>query len=229
MNTSLIWTVLIVVMVLSFVIQSVLNRKFDKYSRVASPNGLTGAEVARRMLADNGIFDVTVEHVKGKLTDHYNPQTKTLNLSDAVYGCSNVAAAAVAAHECGHAVQHAKGYAPLKLRSAMVPVVSFASNWVQWILLAGVIFINIFPSLIWFGIALFAMTTLFSFVTLPVEVNASQRAVAWLDRSGIVDSYTKPMASDALHWAAYTYVIAAIGSLATLLYYLAIATGGRRR
>lgn len=220
---------MIAVMVFSYVIQSVLNSKFDKYSRVASPYNMSGAEIARKMLSDNGITDVKVEHVKGKLTDHYNPQTKTLNLSDTVYGCSNIAAAAVAAHECGHAIQHARGYAPLRLRSSLVPVVSFASSWVQWVLLAGVIFFETFPSLLWFGIGLFAMTTLFSFVTLPVEVDASRRAVAYLEHSGIVDSYTKPMASDALHWAAYTYVVAAIGSLATLLYYVSIALGGRRR
>ena len=212
-----------VVMVLSLVIQRTLTARFEKYSRVPSPDNMTGAEVARRMLHDYGIVDVKVEHVSGKLTDHYNPQTKTLNLSDAVYAQSSIAAAAVAAHECGHAVQHQFAYAPLRLRSALVPVVSFASNWVQWVLLAGVIFINTFPNLIWIGIGMFALTTLFSFVTLPVEVNASQTAVEWLDRSGIVDAQTKPMAKDALHWAAYTYVIAAIGSLATLLYYISIA------
>jgi len=224
-----IWILLIAVMVLSYIIQQVLNSRFEKYSKVSTPAGMTGADVARKMLADSGITDVSVEHVQGRLTDHYNPQTKTLNLSDAVYGCANIAAAAVAAHECGHALQHAKGYGPLKLRSSLVPVVSFASKWVQWVLLAGVIFINTFPSLIWVGIGLFAFTTVFSFVTLPVEVNASQRAVAWLGDAGIVDYNTKPMAEDALHWAAYTYVIAAIGSLATLLYYLMIALGGSRR
>jgi len=220
---------MIAVMVLSYIIQQVLNSRFDKYSKVGTPGGMTGADVARKMLSDNGITDVKVEHVSGKLTDHYNPQTKTLNLSDAVYSCPNIAAAAVAAHECGHALQHAKGYAPLKLRSSLVPVVSFASNWVQWVLLAGVIFIQTFPGLIWIGIALFAFTTIFSFVTLPVEVNASQRAVAWLAQARVVDGDTKPMAEDALHWAAYTYVIAAIGSLATLLYYMMIALGGNRR
>lgn len=224
-----IWLLMIVIMGLSYVIQEVLSRKFAKYSRVPSPNGMTGAEVARKMLADNGITDVKVEHVTGKLTDHYNPQTKTLNLSDAVYASPSIAAAAVAAHECGHAVQHAKGYGPLRLRSALVPAVSFASNWVQWVLLAGVVFIQIFPSLIWIGIAMFAMTTLFSIITLPVEINASARAVAWLDSTGIVDRQTKPMAQEALRWAAYTYVVAALGSLATLFYYISIALGGSRR
>lgn len=226
---KLIWIVMIAVMILSYVIQQVLNSRFDKYSRIASPGGMTGADVARKMLADNGITDVTVEHVSGKLTDHYNPQTKTLNLSDAVYSRPNVAAAAVAAHECGHALQHALGYGPLKLRSSLVPVVSFASKWVQWVLLAGIIFLSIFPSLIWIGIGLFAFTTIFSFVTLPVEINASRRAVAYLEGAGIVGGNTREMASDALRWAAYTYVIAAIGSLATLLYYLMIALGGSRR
>lgn len=224
-----IWLLMIVIMGLSYVIQEVLSRKFAKYSKVPSSNDLTGAEVARKMLADNGITDVKVEHVTGKLTDHYNPQTKTLNLSDAVYASPSIAAAAVAAHECGHAVQHAKGYGPLRLRSALVPAVSFASNWVQWVLLAGVIFIQIFPSLIWIGIAMFAMTTLFSIITLPVEINASARAVAWLDSTGIVDRQTKPMAQEALRWAAYTYVVAALGSLATLFYYISIALGGSRR
>ena len=162
------------------------------------------------------------------LTDHYNPVTKTVALSEGVYSSRSVAAAAVAAHECGHAVQHAVGYAPLKMRSALVPVVSFASNIVQWILLLGIIMVNTFPTLLWIGIGLFAMTTLFSIITLPVEVNASMRAVSWLGNAGITDSRTQPMAIDALKWAAYTYVIAAIGSLATLLYYIAIAMGGRR-
>jgi Zn-dependent membrane protease YugP len=157
------------------------------------------------------------------LTDHYNPQTKTVALSEGVYSSRSIAAAAVAAHECGHAVQHARGYVPVKMRSALVPVVSFASNIVQWVLLAGVIFFNTFPSLLWFGIGLFALTTLFSFVTLPVEVNASTRAISWLGNAGVTDSRTAPMAIDALKWAAYTYVIAALGSLATLLYYIGIA------
>jgi Zn-dependent membrane protease YugP len=157
------------------------------------------------------------------LTDHFNPQTKTIALSEGVYASRSVAAAAVAAHECGHAVQHAHGYAALRMRSALVPVVSFASNIVQWVLLAGVIFINVFPALLWLGILLFATTTLFSFVTLPVEVNASARAISWLTQTGITDNQTRPMAIDALKWAAYTYVVAALGSLATLLYYIGLA------
>lgn len=212
-----------VVMVLSFIIQQVLQSKFNKYSKVPSPHGLTGADVARLMLERNGISNVTVQSVAGKLTDHFNPQDMTVNLSEGVYDSPSIAAIAVAAHETGHAIQHAKGYGPLKLRTALVPVVSFANKTVQWVLLAGVILIQFTPSLLYLGIILFAMTTLFSFVTLPVEINASQRAVAWLESSGIVDGSTKPMAADALKWAAYTYVIAAIGSLATLLYYIAIA------
>lgn len=215
------------VMVLSFIIQQVLQSKFNKYSGVPSPHGLTGADVARLMLERNGINNVSVQSIAGKLTDHFNPQDMTINLSEAVYGSASIAAIAVAAHETGHAIQHAKGYGPLKLRTALVPVVSFANKTVQWVLLAGVILIQFTPSLLYIGIALFAMTTLFSFVTLPVEINASQRAVAWLESAGIVDGKTRPMAADALKWAAFTYVIAAIGSLATLLYYIAIANNRR--
>jgi Zn-dependent membrane protease YugP len=184
---------------------------------------MSGAEVAQKMLRDHGIYDVKVVPARGMLTDHFNPQTKTVALSEGVYSSRSVAAAAVAAHECGHAVQHAYGYAPLKMRTALVPAVSFASNTVQWILLAGVIFFQAFPGLLWFGIALFAITTLFSFITLPVEINASARAIGWLNQTGITDSQTRPMAIDALKWAAYTYVIAALSSLATLLYYIGIA------
>ncbi len=218
-----IWVIMIIVMVLSYIIQLTLNSKFDKYSRIPGPHGLTGADVARLMLRQNGINDVTVQSVAGKLTDHFNPQDMTINLSEGVYNSTSVAACAVAAHETGHAIQHATGYAPLRLRSALIPVVTFANNTVQWVLLLGVIMINVFPSLLWIGIGLFAMTTLFSLVTLPVEINASQRAIAWLAGSGVVDDSTKPYAVDALKWAAYTYVIAAIGSLATLFYYIGIA------
>ena len=217
------WGLFIIVMLAGVVIQSTLQGKFAKYSKVSLKYGYTGADIARKMMQDNGITDVKVECIEGTLTDHYNPSTKTVNLSNKVYYGSSVAAAAVAAHECGHVVQHAVGYAPLKLRSALVPVVSFANNTVQWILLLGMLMIKTFPTLLWIGIALFAMTTLFSFVTLPVEINASARAVKWLDNAGITDYETRPMAIDALKWAAYTYVIAAISSLATLLYYIGIA------
>ena len=210
-------------MVLSFIVQQMLQSRFSKYSKVPVANGMSGAEVAQKMLHDHGIYDVKVVPARGMLTDHYNPQTKTVALSEGVYASRSVAAAAVAAHECGHAVQHAIGYAPLKMRSALVPVVNFASSIVQWVLLLGVLMINTFPGLLWFGIILFASTTLFSFITLPVEVNASSRAVSWLGRSGITDTQTAPMAVDALKWAAYTYVVAALGSLATLLYYIGLA------
>lgn len=214
---------MIAIMALSFLVQSMLQSRFNKYSKIPVSNGMSGAEVAEKMLRDNGINDVKVVATRGMLTDHYNPQTKTVNLSEGVYASRSVAAAAVAAHECGHAVQHAYGYAPLRMRSALVPVVNFASNIVQWVLLAGVIFFQSFPGLLWLGITLFATTTLFSFITLPVEINASVRAISWLENAGVTDSQTRPMAIDALKWAAYTYVIAALGSLATLLYYIGIA------
>ena len=217
---------MIITMVASMIVQQVLQSKFNKYSKVMISNGMTGAEVAQKMLHEHGIYDVKVTSTSGTLTDHYNPMTKTVNLSEGVYASRSVAAAAVAAHECGHAVQHAYGYGPLKMRSSLVPVVNLASSLVSWVILAGVIFIETFPLLIWIGIALFATTTLFSFVTLPVEVNASTRAISWLSNSGITDYQTRPQAIDALKWAAYTYVIAALGSLATLFYYIGIA---RRR
>ena len=218
-----IWIIVIAVMIASFVIQQTLQSRFRKYSQIPTPGGITGAAVARRMLEQNGIRNVRITCVSGELTDHFNPETMTVNLSESVYGQRSIAAAAVAAHECGHVLQHAQGYAPLKLRTKLVPVVTFANKAVQWVLLLGVLLISITPALLWLGIALFAATTLFSFVTLPVEINASQRTVAWLRQSAITDVETAPMASDALKWAAYTYVIAAIGSLATLLYYIAMA------
>ena len=214
---------------LSWIVQRRLQSKFKKYSEIPIPNGMTGKDVAERMLRESGIYDVTVTSVEGQLTDHYNPANKTVNLSEGVYLSNSVAAAAVAAHECGHAVQHATAYAPLKMRSALVPVVSFASNWVQWVLLGGILLVNTFPALLLFGIVLFAMTTIFSVITLPVEINASARALAWLNRSGITNVSTYEPAKDALKTAAYTYVIAALGSLATLFYYILIFMGGRSR
>lgn len=180
------------------------------------------------MLHDSGITDVRVISTPGKLTDHYNPIDKTINLSEGVYNSSSVAAAAVAAHECGHAVQHAHAYTPLKLRSSLVPVVSFASKWMQWLLLAGIIFVQSFPQLLLIGIILFATTTLFSFITLPVEIDASRRALAWLSNAGITNYSTQQPARDALKTAAYTYIIAALGSLASLIYYIMIFMGRRR-
>ncbi len=216
---------MIAVMVASLIVQFMLQSRFRKYSKVPVSNGMSGAEVATKMLHDNGITNVQVVPTNGMLTDHYNPATRTVHLSEGVYHSRSVAAAAVAAHECGHAVQHAESYAFLQMRSALVPVVSFASNIVMWVLLAGIIVFQTFPALLWIGIGLFAMTTLFSFITLPVEINASSRAITWLRGAGITDDRTQPLAIDALKWAAYTYVIAAIGSLATLLYYIGIARG----
>lgn len=224
---TLYWIIFIAIALASWLVSYSLKSKFERYSKEALP--MNGRDVAAKMLRDHGITDVQITHVDGQLTDHYNPATKTVNLSRDVYYGTNVAAAAVAAHECGHAVQHATAYAPLKLRSALVPVVSFASNWMTWVLLAGMLLIETFPQILLAGICLFALTTLFSFITLPVEVNASQRAVNWLQESGITDRETTEMASDALHSAAYTYVVAALSSLATLVYYILILLGGNRR
>lgn len=215
--------------ILSYVVQSNLNSKFKKYSKIPIASGLSGREVAEKMLRDNGINNVTVTCTQGYLTDHYNPANGTVNLSEAVYNSRSVAAAAVAAHECGHAVQHAVAYAPLTLRSALVPVVSFASNWVQWVLLAGIILIHSMPGILLAGVVLFALTTLFSFITLPVEIDASRRATAWLLRAGITSASEQPMAVSALKSAAYTYVVAALSSLATFAYYVMIFVGGRSR
>ena len=214
---------------ISWLISRNLKSKFERYSQLPIPRGMTGKDVAMKMLRDNGIYDVQVTSTNGHLTDHYDPTTKTVNLSENVYASSNVAAAAIAAHECGHAVQHAMAYAPLTLRSKLVPVVNFASNWMQWILLAGIIFVRTFPQLMLAGIFLFALTTLFSFITLPVEINASSRALVWLNTSGITNYETHDQAKDALKTAAYTYVVAALGSLATLVYYILIYLGGSRR
>lgn len=224
---TIIWVIFIGIAVLSYLVQARLQSKFKKYSRIPLANGMTGKDVALQMLHDNGINDVQVISTPGQLTDHYNPMNKTVNLSEGVYDSDSVAAAAVAAHECGHAVQHARAYAPLKMRSALVPIISYTSPWMTWILLAGILTINSFPQLLLGGIVLFGLTTLFSFITLPVEINASQRALAWLNTSGITNSYNHPQAEDALRSAAYTYVVAALGSLATLIYYITIYLGRR--
>ncbi len=222
------WILFIGIAVLSYVVQSNLQSKFKKYSRMPLAGGMTGRDVAEKMLRDNGIYDVRVTSTSGMLTDHYNPANKTVNLSEGVYGSNSVAAAAVAAHECGHAVQHARAYAPLKMRSALVPIVQFSSSIVSWVLLAGILMVQSFPQLLLAGIVLFATTTLFSFITLPVEINASKRALVWLSRSGITNSYNHNAAEDALRSAAYTYVVSALSSLATLVYYIMIYMGGRR-
>ena len=222
-----IWIIFGVFALLSYLVQANLKSKFERYSRIPVAGGMTGRDVAIKMLHDNGIYDVTVTSTSGSLTDHYNPANKTVNLSEDVYDTCSVAAAAVAAHECGHALQHAFAYGPLKMRSSLVPVVSFASSWMQWVLLIGILTVNTFPSILLFGICLFAMTTLFSFVTLPVEIDASRRAVRWLQSAGITTYENHPAAVSALRSAAYTYVVAALGSLATLVYYVMIYLGRR--
>ena len=213
--------------VASYIVQANLRNKFEKYGRIPVANGMTGREVALKMLYDNGIYDVSVVSTGGSLTDHYNPATKTVNLSEEVYNECSIAAAAVAAHECGHAVQHARAYAPLRLRSSLVPAVSFASQWLTWVILIGILTIETYPQIMLAGIVLFATTTLFSFVTLPVEIDASRRATQWLKQSGIVSLSTYPYAVDALKSAAYTYVVAALSSLATLVYYIMMYMGRR--
>lgn len=223
LSIMMIWLVFIALTILSLLVQGTLKSRFAKYSQIPLSSGMTGAQVAQKMLYDNGIYDVSVVPTNGSLTDHYDPTKKTISLSEDVFNSCSIAAAAVAAHETGHAIQDATSYAPLRMRSALVPVVNFASMTVQWVILAGMLLVNVFPNLLWIGIALFAVTTLFSIITLPVEVNASSRAVTWLTNAGIVDYDTRPMAVDALKWAAYTYFIAAISSLATLLYYIGIA------
>ncbi len=214
-----IWIIFIGFTLVSWLVSNQLKSRFKKYSKIPTANGMTGKDVVESILRESGITDVKVE---GMLTDHYNPVSKTINLSREVYYGNTIAAAAVAAHETGHALQHAKGYSMLRLRSALVPAVEFASRWVQWILLAGIILVESFPGLLLMGILLFAVMTLFSFVTLPVEIDASHRALAWLRNSGVTDYQTQAYAFDALKWAAYTYVVAALSSLATLLYYVMI-------
>lgn len=219
------WTLFIVIALASWAVSALLDNRFKQYSQVGLR--LTGREVAEKMLHDNGITDVQVVSIPGHLTDHYDPRNKTINLSESVYRSATVASAAVAAHECGHALQHAFGYTPLRLRSALVPAVNFASKWLTWILLAGILLINSFPQLLAIGVMLYALTTLFSFITLPVEINASVRAIAWLETAGITDYQTTPMAAAALRSAAYTYVVAALSSLGTLIYYALILVGRR--
>ncbi|WP_461632652.1 zinc metallopeptidase [Labilibaculum euxinus] len=222
-----IWIIFIAFTLLSWLVSSQLKARFKRYSQIPTANGMTGREVVEQMLRDHGVRGVRIGSVDGQLSDHYNPENKTINLSKDVYYGRSIASASVAAHETGHAIQHAEAYAWLQMRSALVPIVSFSSNWIQWLLLAGIVMVNTFPQLLLTGIVLFAGTTLFSIITLPVEVDASRRALVWLKTSGITTHETQKSAFDALKWAAYTYFIAALSSLATLLYYVMIYMGRR--
>lgn len=214
---------IIIIAVVGFIVQAKLQSVFKKYSQVMFPGGLTGRDVAEKMLRDNGIYDVQVTCTLGHLTDHYNPATKTVNLSESVYNSNSVAAAAVAAHECGHAVQHAREYAPLKMRSTLVPIVQFSSMWSTWVIIAGILVMNTFPALFWIGIAMIAMSALFSLITLPVEYNASARAMDWLESTHTLVGEQVGQARIALSWAARTYLVAALSAIATLIYYLGFA------
>lgn len=220
---------MIVIAIAGYAVQARLQSVFQKYSKVTSPNGMTGAELAEKMLHDHGIYNVKVTHVKGHLTDHFNPMTMTVNLSDSVYSSRSIAAAAVACHECGHAVQHATGYGPIKLRSRLVPIVSFSSQISTWVLLAGILIMASTQdaTLCWIGIGLVAMSALFSIVTLPVEYNASDRALAWLEQSGTLDSREMEGARISLRWAARTYLVAALSAIATILYYVSLIMSRR--
>ena len=217
-------------MLFSWIVSSRLKSKFEHYSKVQLRNGLSGKEIAEKMLRDNGINDVQVVSVPGQLTDHYNPETKTVNLSEAVYMQRNAAAAAVAAHECGHAVQHAVGYSMLQLRSKMVPIVNISSNLLQFVLMGGIVVMAMSGSktVLAVGVVLFAITTLFAFITLPVEYDASNHALKWLETTGTVSREEYAGAEDSLKWAARTYVVAALGSLAQLMYFASLLMGSRR-
>lgn len=223
----MIWIIFIGFALISWLISHQLKKRFEEYSKIPTANGMSGKEVVEKMLRDHNIYGVRIQSVEGQLSDHYNPADKTINLSEEVFYGKHIAAAAVAAHETGHAVQHSLAYSWLGLRSSLVPVVSFSSRYMQWILLAGILLVNSFPALLLFGIFLFALTTLFSFITLPVEINASNRALVWLQTSGITTRQSHEKAEEALRWAGYTYVVAALSSLATLLYYITIYMGRR--
>ena len=225
------YLLIILIAIASMAVSSQLKRKFKKYSQTRLQNGMSGKEVAEQMLADHGILGVRVVSTPGMLTDHYNPKTKTVNLSEAVYSERNAAAAAVAAHECGHAVQHAQGYEWLTMRSTLVPMVSVASNLSVWVIFGGLVLMQTLPlgrTIAMLGVVLFGMGTLFSFITLPVEYDASNRALAWLRRKNIVTQQEYAGAEDALKWAARTYVVAALGSLATLIYFALRVAGSSR-
>lgn len=221
MNST--YLLIIIIGVVGLIVQGRLQSVFNKYSRVRFPGGYTGKDVAERMLHDHGIYDVKVVATRGHLTDHYNPATRTVNLSESVYSSPSMAAAAVAAHECGHAVQHAQGYAPLRLRSALVPVIQLSSALSTWVVILGIVLINSFPAIFWVGIAMIAASALFAVVTLPVEYNASARALAWLEGTGMVSPEEMKGARVPLRWAARTYLVAALSAIATLIYYLGFA------
>lgn len=214
---------IIVIGVVGLIVQGRLQAVFARYSKVPMEGGLTGREVAEKMLRDNGIYDVKVVSTRGHLTDNYNPTNKTINLSQSVYGSSSISAAAVAAHETGHAIQHATGYGPLRLRSALVPVISFSSQWAFLLIILGLVLINTVPAVFWVGIGMIALSALFSVITLPVEFNASSRAMAWLESSGTLHGEHIAQARTALKWAASTYLVAALSAIATLIYYIGIA------
>ena len=221
---------MILIGVAGYAVQSRLKSVFEKYSKVLSPGGMTGAELAEKMLHDHGIYNVKVTHVKGHLTDHFNPVTMTVNLSDSVYSSRSVAAAAVACHECGHAVQHATGYGPIKMRSRLVPIVSISSQMSTWVIMIGFLMMvsGGSPLICYIGLGMVAMTAIFSVVTLPVEYNASDRALAWLESSGTLQGGEVEGARESLRWAARTYVVAALSAIATLLYYLLMVLSARR-
>ncbi len=217
------WLLIIVIGVVGMLVQWRLQSVFTKYSHVRTSNGMTGRDVAEKMLRDNGIYDVRVTSTPGHLTDHYNPADKTVNLSESVYNSPSIAAAAVASHECGHAVQHARGYAWLEMRSKLVPLISITSRFSTWVIILGMLTINTFPALFWIGILMIAASALFSLITLPVEYNASARALDWLRSTRTLDATQMEGASISLRWAARTYLVAALSAIATLLYYLGFA------
>ena len=216
------WILIIVIAIVGMIVQWRLKSVFTKYSKVPLPGGMTGKDVAEMMLRQNGVSDVSVISTPGRLTDHYNPKDKTVNLSEEVYNASSISAAAVAAHECGHAVQHKVAYGPLKMRSAMVPVITFTSKWSIWVIIAGIALITTMPALFWVGIGMVALSALFALITLPVEMNASARAMDWLRTSHTLEGQALGQARVALTWAASTYIVAALSAIATLLYFLSI-------
>ena len=224
------FVLIVVIGIAGYAVQARLQAVFRKYSKVQFPGGLTGAEVAEKMLRDNRIYNVKVTHVQGHLTDHFNPETMTVNLSDSVYSSTSVAAAAVAAHECGHAVQHARAYAPLTLRSQLVPLVQFSSAAATWVIMLGLVLLATTQNelLCWIGVGMIGMSALFSIVTLPVEYNASARALEWLESSRTMQGVQLVQAREALSWAARTYLVAALSAIASVLYYVFLILGRRR-